>query len=114
MSNYVARTGSECALDTAVAISGGLDMRVEAQPNRAHRLWQPIVAVELRDTFVVGKWGERVRSRLSKTQMKALMRATNIAGIDKTAVVVYNGFRDLMVRLWRMRRMPLQDKSNSS
>jgi predicted alpha/beta-fold hydrolase len=99
LSNYVARSGTECALDAAVAISGGLDMRVEAQPNRAHRLWQPIVAVELRDTFVVGKWGERVRSRLSKTQMKALMRATNIAGIDQTAVVVYNGFHDLMVRI---------------
>ncbi|GAX21596.1 hypothetical protein FisN_29Hh030 [Fistulifera solaris] len=96
LSNYVARSGTECALHAAVAISGGLDMRVEAEPNRAHRLWQPIVAVELRDTFVVGKWGERVRSRLSKTQMKALMRATNIAGIDRTAVVAYNGFRDLM------------------
>lgn len=99
LSNYVARTGTECALDAAVAISGGLDMRVEAQPNRAHRLWQPLVAVELRNTFVVGKWGERVRSRLSKDEMKALMRATNVAGIDKTAVVVYNGFRDLMVRV---------------
>jgi predicted alpha/beta-fold hydrolase len=99
LSNYVARSGTECGLHAAVAISGGLDMRVEAEPNRANRLWQPIVAVELRDTFVVGKWGERVRSRLSKTQMKALMRATNIAGIDRTAVVAYNGFRDLMVRI---------------
>ena len=27
--------------------------------------------------------------------MKALMRATHITDIDRTAVVVYNGFRDV-------------------
>ena len=39
--------------------------------------------------------GERVRARLSKQHMKALMRATHITDIDRTAVVVYNGFRDV-------------------
>jgi predicted alpha/beta-fold hydrolase len=95
LSNYVARSGTDCALDTAVAISGGLDMRYETDFYRAQRLWQPLLTEELRNTFVVGKWGERVRQRLTKKQMKLMMRATHVSEIDKTAVVAYNGFRDL-------------------
>jgi len=95
LSNYVAQSGGNCALDAAVAISGGLDMRFEEHFFRAQRLWQPILAKELRDSFVVGKWGERVRQRLTKDEMKALMRATHVTDVDKTAVVAYNGFRDV-------------------
>jgi predicted alpha/beta-fold hydrolase len=97
MGNYVARAGPDCALDAAVAVSGGLDMRYETYFYRAQRLWQPILAIELRDTFIMGKWGERVRHRLSKEQLKYLMRATHISSIDETAVVAYNGFDDLNV-----------------
>lgn len=93
--NMVARTGAECALDVAVAVSGGLDMRYEIDYPRAQRLWQPLLTATLRDTFVIGKWGERVRHRLTKEQMKMLMRATHVSEVDKTAVVAYNGFRDL-------------------
>jgi predicted alpha/beta-fold hydrolase len=96
LSNMVARTGSECALDAAVAMSGGLDIRKEIDYHRAQRLWHPLLAPMLRDTFVVGKWGERVRQRLTKEQMKALMRATRGIDIDQTAMVAYNGFRDLI------------------
>jgi predicted alpha/beta-fold hydrolase len=96
LGNLVARTGTECALDVAVAISGGLDMRQEINFRRAQRLWQPLLTTELRDTFVVGKWGERVRQRLTKDEMKALMRATHISEIDETAVVAYHRFRDLV------------------
>jgi len=95
MANYVARSGPDCAMDVAVSISGGLDMRYETNFYRAQRLWQPLLTEELRNTFVVGKWGERVRSRLTKDQMKQMMRATHVSEIDKTAVVAYNGFRDL-------------------
>lgn len=95
LNNMVSRTGPKCALDVAVSVSGGLDMRYEMDFHRAQRLWQPLLTAELRDTFVVGKWGERVRHRLTKEQMKMLMRATHVSEIDKTAVVVYNGFRDL-------------------
>lgn len=56
LANMVARTGRECALDAAVSISGGLDMRHELQAYRAMRLWQPLLTGELRQTFVVGKW----------------------------------------------------------
>jgi predicted alpha/beta-fold hydrolase len=95
MGNYVARSGADCALDAAMAISGGLDMRYETDFYRAQRLWQPLLTETLRNDFVIGKWGERVRERLTKEQMKMMMRATHISEIDKTAVVAYNGFRDL-------------------
>jgi hypothetical protein len=64
MGNYVARSGADCALDAAVAISGGLDMRYETDFYRAQRLWQPLLTETLRNDFVIGKWGERVRERL--------------------------------------------------
>jgi predicted alpha/beta-fold hydrolase len=95
LGNYLARSGKECALDAAVAISGGLDMRYMIDYARAQRLWQPMLTQELRETFVLGKWGERVRARLTKDQMKELLRAYHITEIDKTAVVAYNGFRDI-------------------
>ena len=72
-------------------------MRFETDFYRAQRLWQPILASELRGAFVVGKWGERVRKRLTKEEMKSLMRATHVTEIDRTAVVAYNGFDDVNV-----------------
>ena len=78
LSNYVARIGDNCPLDAAVAISGGLDMRFEHEFYRAQRLWQPMLAQELRDTFLVNKWGERVRARLSLDDMKRSMRASHV------------------------------------
>jgi len=96
MANMVSRTGPECALDAAVSVSGGLDMRQELDFERAQRLWQPILTQELRETFVIGKWGERAYQRLTKDQMKSMMRATHVTEIDKTAVVAYNGFNDIV------------------
>lgn len=96
ISNYVARSGKDCALDAAMAISGGLDMRYQINNERAKRLWQPMLAKELRTVFVVGKFGERYRQRLTKEQMLELMRAAHISDIDEHAVVTYNSYDDLM------------------
>ncbi|KAL7576522.1 hypothetical protein ACA910_018020 [Epithemia clementina (nom. ined.)] len=95
LSNLVGRAGKECALDAAIAFSGGLDMRFQTNFFRAQRLFQPIVTVALRGTFVLGKWGERVRARLSRAQMKELMHGTHVTDIDRHCVVPYNGFRDV-------------------
>lgn len=54
-------------------------MRVQAFFERAQRLWQPMLAKTLRDVFVVGKFGERYRERLTKQQMLEMMRATHIS-----------------------------------
>ena len=56
LSNYVARFGSDVALDGAMAISGGLDMRPQRYYGRAQRLWQPMLTEELRDKFLLGKF----------------------------------------------------------
>ena len=53
LSNYVARSGKDCHLDAAMAISGGLDMREQINFYRSQRLWQPMLAKELRDTFIL-------------------------------------------------------------
>lgn len=78
LNNYVASYGPDCALDGAISMSGGLDMRYQADFFRAQRLWQPMLAEELRDTFMLGKWGLRVQVRLSKYEMLRMMRATHI------------------------------------
>lgn len=96
ISNYVARSGKACSFDAAMAVSGGLDMRKTLEFGRALRLWQPLLVEELRGTFVIGKFGERYRHRLSQDQMLALMRGSHISDIDEQAVVIYNGFNDLV------------------
>jgi predicted alpha/beta-fold hydrolase len=78
LNNYIARSGKGCALDAAVTISGGLDCLPQLSFQRAQRLWQPMLAQELREKFVIGKFGERYKKRLTRQQMLELMRATHI------------------------------------
>jgi hypothetical protein len=58
--------------------TGGLDMRQQEHFVRAQRLWQPMLAEDLREVFLLGKWGERVRARLPKDVMLNTMRASHI------------------------------------
>lgn len=95
MSNWVTRAGNDIALDGAMAVSGGLDLRFQTYNFRAQRLWQPMLTQTLREDFVFGKWGERVRARLSKEVWRRFNRATHISGVDETFIVHYNGFDDL-------------------
>jgi len=95
ISNYVARSGPNCHLDAAMAISGGLDMREMLSSKRSMRLWQPMLAQTLRDEFIIQKFDSRFRFKLSAEQHLALMRASSVSEIDKYAIVAYNGFNDL-------------------
>jgi len=95
LSNYVAKYGADVAVDAAMPISGGLDMRHQTHFYRAQRLWQPMLTQTLRADFLLGKWGERVRERLSDDDMLRVLRASHITEIDKHAIVPYNGFDDL-------------------
>eukprot|EP00537_Pseudo-nitzschia_pungens_P008289 CAMPEP_0172364926 /NCGR_PEP_ID=MMETSP1060-20121228/7948_1 /TAXON_ID=37318 /ORGANISM="Pseudo-nitzschia pungens, Strain cf. cingulata" /LENGTH=678 /DNA_ID=CAMNT_0013088057 /DNA_START=36 /DNA_END=2072 /DNA_ORIENTATION=+ len=95
LSNYVASYGSDCALDAAVAVSGGLDMRYQEHAYRTQRLWQPMLAGTLRDEFLLGKFGHRVKDRLSPSDYLRVLRASHITEIDRYAVVPFNGFDDL-------------------
>jgi predicted alpha/beta-fold hydrolase len=78
MSNYVASYGRDCALDGLMAISGGLDMRYQEDFFRAQRMWQPMLAETLRDDFLLGKWGHRVKERLSHHDFLRMMRASHV------------------------------------
>mmetsp|Transcript_2559 Transcript_2559/g.3650 ORF Transcript_2559/g.3650 Transcript_2559/m.3650 type:complete len:293 (+) Transcript_2559:1222-2100(+) len=130
ISNYVARSGSGCHLDAAMAISGkqqkqlfvncchitfltllrgmkytiffsiyfvgGLDLREMLKSTRSARLWQPMLAQTLRDEFIITKFDNRFRHRLSKEEYLKLMRSYSVSEIDKYAIVAYNGFDDLV------------------
>lgn len=96
VSNYVARSGEHCALDAAVAISGGLDMRQMLNFRRSMRLWQPMLTFGLREDILLGKFARHIKRRLSDTQFLALLRTTHISALDDQAIVTYNGFEDLV------------------
>jgi len=94
LSNYVARSGPECALDAAVAISGGLDMRENINFERGKRLWQPLLVRELRE-LVIQMSNGRYEARLTREQQMAFHKATSIQELDEAFVVNYNNFTDL-------------------
>lgn len=78
LNNYVASYGEGCALHGAVAISGGLDTRYQKDYFRAQRLWQPMLAETMRDDFLLGKWGHRVKERLSRDDFLRMLRASHV------------------------------------
>ena len=96
VSNYVARSGEHCALDAAIAISGGLDMRQMLNFRRSMRLWQPMLTFGLREDILLGKFARHIKRRLSAEQFLALLRTTHISALDDQAIVTYNGFEDLV------------------
>jgi predicted alpha/beta-fold hydrolase len=100
LSNYVARSSSDCHLDSAVAISAGLDLRENLNFFRSMRLWQPILAQTLKQDFIIKKFDGRFRQRLVNfmdfEKHLFLMRATSVSSVDIHAIVTYNGFRDLL------------------
>jgi len=95
ISNYVARSGENCHLDAAVAVSGGLDMREQLNFQRSMRLWQPMLAQSLVEDFVKKKFDGRMRQRLTKEQHLFLMRASSVTEVDIHGIVTYNGFDNL-------------------
>lgn len=94
LGNYVARSGSKCYLDVATVVSGGLKMTEQLSVYRSMRLWQPMLAQELRNT-VLGQFKRRYKERLTKWEFDKFMRSVHISSIDRYAVVAYNKFEDL-------------------
>jgi predicted alpha/beta-fold hydrolase len=95
LANMVSQTGSHCALDIAVSVSGGLDIRYNIINPRAERLWQPMLAMNLRHLFLLSKWGERIRARLPHNIWHQFLYAHTVTEIDRTAVVYYHQFAHL-------------------
>lgn len=96
LNNYFASYGSEVPLDGGIALSGGLDLRFQEHFYRAQRLWQPMLAETARDDFFLGKWGHRVKARLSEENFLQLMRSKHITELDIAAVAPYSGYDDVL------------------
>jgi len=78
VANYVARYGSECQLDAAISVSGGLNMREQLSFYRSMRLWQPMLAQELRLT-ILGGFQKRYRERLTDDEYLDFSRSSHIS-----------------------------------
>ncbi|KAL7533893.1 hypothetical protein ACHAXR_005510 [Thalassiosira sp. AJA248-18] len=96
ISNYVARSGTHCALDAAMAVSGGLDMRQQLNFKRSMRLWQPMLTFGLREDILIGKYARYYKKRLTEKQFLSLLRVTSISALDVEAIVSYNSFDSLL------------------
>ena len=96
LSNYVARSGKHCALDAAMAVSGGLDMRQNLNFKRSMRLWQPMLTFGLREDILIGKFSRHYKHRLTREQFLSLLRVTSISALDVEAIVTYNSYDSLV------------------
>jgi predicted alpha/beta-fold hydrolase len=94
VANYAVKSGSDCALDAAVAISGALECRVEQNYTRAQKLWQPMVAALLRLAYF-DRFLPQLASKLSESEILGYQRATHVVGLDQYASALYNGYSSL-------------------
>jgi len=122
LSNYVARSGENCSLDAAIAVSGGLDMRQNLNFRRSMRLWQPMLTFNLRDDMLVGKYARFYKHKLTRDQFLSMLRTTSVSALDVEAIVTYNSFDDLVHYYSEMSAMGdrvaefglLKERSNST
>lgn len=94
LATYVASTGKNCPLDAAVGLSGALDTRKQVDFHRSKRLWQPMLAKTLRDTFLE-KFSDRLAKRLSPEEVKYLSKVDSLVTLDEALMVPYNHYQDL-------------------
>eukprot|EP00587_Corethron_hystrix_P005304 CAMPEP_0113314954 /NCGR_PEP_ID=MMETSP0010_2-20120614/10807_1 /TAXON_ID=216773 ORGANISM="Corethron hystrix, Strain 308" /NCGR_SAMPLE_ID=MMETSP0010_2 /ASSEMBLY_ACC=CAM_ASM_000155 /LENGTH=477 /DNA_ID=CAMNT_0000171341 /DNA_START=472 /DNA_END=1902 /DNA_ORIENTATION=- /assembly_acc=CAM_ASM_000155 len=92
LSNYVARSGEGCALNFAVNISGGLDMRQQVKFVRSKWLWQTFMAEGLRD-FVLKRAWLKIENRVGKEAVSTLLRASNVMDIIEHGFYRYNSHK---------------------
>ena len=78
LNNYVASSGSSCALDAAFSISGALDCRQQLLDWRSKMLWQPLLADGLKANILFGKHGKKLKERMSNWEYIQLLRASSV------------------------------------
>ena len=78
VANYAARYGQQCALDAAVSVSGGLNMREQLTFYRSMRLWQPMLAQSLREVVLTG-FRQRYEKRLSDYDFREFQTASHVS-----------------------------------
>lgn len=95
LNNYVASSGKSCALDAAFSISSALDCRQEAKYDRAKRLWETMIASNIRKAQILPKWGQKMIAKLSPKDFVGLLRARDIIELDNFLSVKYGDFSSL-------------------
>jgi len=101
LSNYVARIGDECAMDAAIGIGGGIDMKWNFINHRSRWLWQPLLARTLLDSlimrFVPNHLQNAIESKIiTKAQLDATLAASDVTTIDEHMITPYNGFSTVL------------------
>ncbi len=94
LANYVARAADKCALDAAIGIGGGLDMRFQAYYHRSQWLWQPLLARTLIDNFYE-RFLPLYKKKLSQEQLEGSRVARDVTEIDSHMIAPFNDFQDL-------------------
>jgi hypothetical protein len=85
------------ALDAAMSISGGLDLRQQLNFKRSMRLWQPILTFSWREDILIGKNARYYRDRLTKDRFLGMLRATSLSVSDPS--IVYQWQQSLTLSL---------------
>jgi len=91
LSNYVARSGKDCALDAAVAVGAGIDMRFNRYFQRSLWLWQPFLSRSLLDQFFY-RFLPLYKKLLTPEEIEKTRKATSVTEVDINMVAPFNGF----------------------
>lgn len=76
---FISSSFTHLALDAAMSISGGLDVRQQLNFKRSMRLWQPILTFSWREDILIGKNARYYRDRLTKDRFLGMLRATSLS-----------------------------------
>jgi len=91
LANYVARSGSDCALDAAVTFSGALDTRHQIHFHRSRKFWQPLLVKNLRD-LIIGKFQRQLQKRLTAQEIEDIAVAPTVVDFDERYTIKYHNF----------------------
>ena len=91
LSNYVGRIGKDCALDMAVAVGAGIDMRFNRYFQRSLWLWQPFLSRSLLDQFFY-RFLPLYKEKLTPEQISKTQAATSVTTVDVNMVAPFNDF----------------------
>jgi predicted alpha/beta-fold hydrolase len=97
LANYVARIGDACAMDYAIGIGGGIDMRWNYLNHRSRWLWQPFLSRTLLDSLIIRFVPNYLKAAIERGEVTELQReltlsAGDVTTIDENIIAPYNGF----------------------
>ncbi|CAM9152607.1 unnamed protein product [Ectocarpus sp. 12 AP-2014] len=91
--NYAALTGEKSGVSCCVSMSGSFDTRTNLESRHSQQVWQPLLAMALKEHFVLSNTREIVKRGLDVSAIEA---CKNVLDIDTHLVAPYNGYPDVM------------------